>query len=545
MSGIAFSSDDQVLAFSPFAPTSSRAIRTAPQMPSCARSRRETRPPASKGSSSEDAARIRRDPRAGRARLRAGRLRSEKAVSLGKPGSGAATTTAPEQAGTQRSNVSLEVWFSRDKGLVAVRRAHAPTQLVATAAMNALLEGPTAAERSAGLRAPCPPGTRLLGIAIHDGLATVDLTSEYQSGGGAPSMQTRLGQVVYTLTQFPTVEKVRFRLDGEPVNVFSSEGIVLKKPGRPERLRRPAAGDHGRQAGGRRARHEPGDRLRERERVRGERDRRGARRQRQGGRQDVHHRQLRHRLPRHVLRGRDLQGRAGAGRHDRRARRRRGRNRHAAALGADPGHARREPAVELGSRASSSREVSPHAPSSSSAPVLRSKRGSARPTTSVAGEQRQDVVAVLALRLRDVHLEPVAKAPEGLRPVAVLDEAVERRQHRHAVRDRLVGDVRVCMPLAALQPDAERAKRRRARARARPRATSASRSRARRARAEIPEPVRADAPGDPDLAAPRQDLHHQPQLPVAPPAVALGVGSGSYFRSRESSGPLRSISRRT
>ena len=155
---------------------------------------------------------------------------SDNAVSLGKPGSGAATTTAPEQTGTQKSNLSLEVWFSRDNGLVAVRRTHAPTQLVATAAMNALLEGPTAAERSAGLSSGVPEGTRLLGIAIHDGLATVDLTSEYQSGGGALSMQTRLGQVVYTLTQFPTVQKVRFRLDGEPVNVFSSEGIVLKNP---------------------------------------------------------------------------------------------------------------------------------------------------------------------------------------------------------------------------------------------------------------------------------------------------------------------------
>jgi spore germination protein GerM len=103
---------------------------------------------------------------------------SENAVSLGKPGSGAATTTAPEQTGTQKSNVSLEVWFSRDNGLVAVRRSHPPTQLVATAAMNALLDGPTAEERSAGLTSAVPPGTRLLGIAIHDGLATVDLTSE-------------------------------------------------------------------------------------------------------------------------------------------------------------------------------------------------------------------------------------------------------------------------------------------------------------------------------------------------------------------------------
>jgi hypothetical protein len=155
---------------------------------------------------------------------------SENAVSLGKPGTTTSSATTPEQTGTQPSKLSLEVWFSRDNGLVAVHRAHAPTQLVATAAIKALLGGPTPDERSAGLTSAVPSDTRLLGIGIRDGLATVDLTSEYQSGGGALSMQTRLGQVVYTLTQFPTVQKVRFHLDGSPVNVFSSEGIVLDHP---------------------------------------------------------------------------------------------------------------------------------------------------------------------------------------------------------------------------------------------------------------------------------------------------------------------------
>ena len=46
---------------------------------------------------------------------------SESAVSLGKPGTTTATTTAPEQTGSKPSQLSLEVWFSRDNGLVAVR----------------------------------------------------------------------------------------------------------------------------------------------------------------------------------------------------------------------------------------------------------------------------------------------------------------------------------------------------------------------------------------------------------------------------------------
>jgi hypothetical protein len=153
---------------------------------------------------------------------------SGKAVSLGKPKT--QTTTGKEPTGNVPTLLSLEVWFTRGDGLIAVRRTHQPTPRVATAAIDALLAGPTAAERASGVVSAVPSGTRLLGITIRGGVATVDLTSEYQSGGGSLSMQTRLGQVVYTLTQFPTVQKVRFRLDGTPVNVFSSEGIVLDHP---------------------------------------------------------------------------------------------------------------------------------------------------------------------------------------------------------------------------------------------------------------------------------------------------------------------------
>jgi hypothetical protein len=43
-------------------------------------------------------------------------------------------------------------------------------------------------------------------------------------------MSGRLAQVVYTLTQFPTVNRVAFELDGDPVTAFSGEGIVLDGP---------------------------------------------------------------------------------------------------------------------------------------------------------------------------------------------------------------------------------------------------------------------------------------------------------------------------
>ncbi|MEP6909406.1 MAG: GerMN domain-containing protein [Actinomycetota bacterium] len=139
---------------------------------------------------------------------------------------------APKVAGSAIANTlpsqpSFEVWFTRGERIVPATRFRQPTPGVATAAIEALLAGPSKAERRAGVTTAVPAGTRLLGISIANGVAKVDLTSEYESGGGSLSMQMRLGQVVYTMTQFPTVKAVRFKLDGASVDVFSGEGIVL------------------------------------------------------------------------------------------------------------------------------------------------------------------------------------------------------------------------------------------------------------------------------------------------------------------------------
>ncbi len=155
---------------------------------------------------------------------------SEKAVSLGPAGGKTGSTAATESTGSVPTSVSLEVWFLDGEQLARQSRSHEATPLVATAAMKALLAGPSPAELESGLDTSVPADTKLLGISIKKGVATVDLTSQYQSGGGSLSMKARLAQVVYTLTQFPTVRAVLFHLDGEPVSVFSGEGIVLDHP---------------------------------------------------------------------------------------------------------------------------------------------------------------------------------------------------------------------------------------------------------------------------------------------------------------------------
>jgi germination protein M len=114
--------------------------------------------------------------------------------------------------------------------LVPVSRVVPRTEGVGRAALEELLAGPTELEACCGISTAIPEGTILLGLTIEDGLATVDLSREFESGGGTFSMGARLAQVVYTITRFPTVDRVNFQLDGEPVTVFSGEGLVLDHP---------------------------------------------------------------------------------------------------------------------------------------------------------------------------------------------------------------------------------------------------------------------------------------------------------------------------
>jgi spore germination protein GerM len=97
-------------------------------------------------------------------------------------------------------------------------------------AMSALIGGPTPEQQSSQLSSAIPADTLLLGLVIQDGLATIDLSREFEVGGGSFNILSRLAQVVYTLTSFSTVDEVLFHLDGRPVDVFSGEGVVLDDP---------------------------------------------------------------------------------------------------------------------------------------------------------------------------------------------------------------------------------------------------------------------------------------------------------------------------
>jgi immunoglobulin-like protein involved in spore germination/sporulation and spore germination protein len=144
-----------------------------------------------------------------------------------------ATTPPAVETSTPAPNVetmTFEVWFARGEHLFVTHRTVPFSPRIGSAAVTALLEGPDVAERAAGVGTAVPDGVRLLGLTIENGVASVDLTGDFESGGGSLLIATRLAQLTYTLTQFRTVDGVDVLLDGEPIDTFSGEGFVLDRP---------------------------------------------------------------------------------------------------------------------------------------------------------------------------------------------------------------------------------------------------------------------------------------------------------------------------
>ena len=152
------------------------------------------------------------------------------AVSSEPPASTAAASASPSEppASTAPITAPVRLWLTLEDSIsLTTRRALVTPPRFGAAAVTELVKGPTQIEAANGFGTAVPAGSQFLDLAITDGIATVDLSSEFESGGGSLSVRLRLAQLVYTLTEFPTVQGVLVEIDGRPATTFSSEGYVI------------------------------------------------------------------------------------------------------------------------------------------------------------------------------------------------------------------------------------------------------------------------------------------------------------------------------
>ena len=104
--------------------------------------------------------------------------------------------------------------------LTAHGRASAPEH-----AVRYLLRGPAVDDTGEQLVSAAPKGTTIAGVDVRDGVATVRLASPDpapKEWGLAGTYLT--AQVVFTLTEFPSIERVRMLMNGRPCCLYRHDG---------------------------------------------------------------------------------------------------------------------------------------------------------------------------------------------------------------------------------------------------------------------------------------------------------------------------------
>ena len=95
--------------------------------------------------------------------------------------------------------------------------------------MKELIAGPTNWEKSKGFTSEIPQGTKILSIRESTNSVMIDLSSNFEAGGGAESTYMKVKQIIKTAnanTKVPTY----LYINGKQANVIGGEGIMIKQP---------------------------------------------------------------------------------------------------------------------------------------------------------------------------------------------------------------------------------------------------------------------------------------------------------------------------
>lgn len=98
-----------------------------------------------------------------------------------------------------------------------------------TNALNALLAGPTFDEKNCTTL--IPKGTKLLGVSIKDGVATLNFSDAFEfNQDGIEGYLAQLKQIINTATEFSSVNSVQFLINGEKKEYLGSDGVWIGTP---------------------------------------------------------------------------------------------------------------------------------------------------------------------------------------------------------------------------------------------------------------------------------------------------------------------------
>ncbi len=128
------------------------------------------------------------------------------------------TTTTPADPQPEAGDTTATVYLVNPDQLLEPRERALEGEESPESVLSALLLSTTPEEQAADLQSLVPPLTTVVDVVDEgDGTLAVDLSAEWGTLA-APNDLLAYGQVVLTLTEMPGVERVRFLVEGDPVD---------------------------------------------------------------------------------------------------------------------------------------------------------------------------------------------------------------------------------------------------------------------------------------------------------------------------------------
>ena len=146
-----------------------------------------------------------------------------------------AQRAAPEKTPEIRSRQARLFYVAVDSDgtmhLKGVTRPVEFTDAPLTATLEALLNGPSAAEARQGLLTMISPESRLLRAYVRGNIAYLDFNEAFRFNAlGKEGLVAQLQQIVYCVTEFANVTQVQFLIEGSVSEYLGPEGLYIGKP---------------------------------------------------------------------------------------------------------------------------------------------------------------------------------------------------------------------------------------------------------------------------------------------------------------------------
>lgn len=141
---------------------------------------------------------------------------------------------APKVAKEEYVNVFFITHNSKGEEIYrAVKRKYIPEINQNTSklklAVRELIKGPSEWEKKKGIYSEIPAGTRLISITEASSRVVINLSGDFENGGGTDSLYKRLFQLIKTVKNNTSLP-LYLQLNGKQVEIIGGEGIMINQP---------------------------------------------------------------------------------------------------------------------------------------------------------------------------------------------------------------------------------------------------------------------------------------------------------------------------